>query len=151
MEATLAITPAINKMTSNARHEHHPIVHGVGVAVGSARPVVRKTAIYSAASGLLLASFPPVMTSVVPFMKPSKTPSRMFVTGASTSPFVLNFRHRNTGVLPISGLKVNVGGGLRRVGSARLGKAAVREERIAVPVGSDFQLVSCFTAPGFAG
>src|SRR5437867_5722704 len=101
-EGNLATTPAINKMASNARHEHDPIFHGVGVAVGSARPVMRKTAIYSAASGLPLLSFPPVMTSVVPFIKPSKTPSRTFVAGASTSPFVLNFKHRNTGVLPVS-------------------------------------------------
>src|SRR5438128_11883484 len=150
-QAIRPTTPAINKTAANSRQEHHPTFHGVGVAVGSARPVMRDTATYSAASGLPLLSFPPAMTSVVPFIKPSKTPSRTFVAGASTSPFVLNFKHRNTGVLPVSGVKVNVGGGLRLAGSAKFDRAALPDERIAVPVGSDFKLVSCFATTGFAG
>ena len=81
---------------------------------------------------------------------PSKTPSRTLAAGASTSPFELNFKHRNAGVVPVSGVKLKVGAGFRLAGSARLAKAAVPAARSATPVGSAFQGVTCFTLPGFA-
>src|SRR5438876_166188 len=130
-QAIRPTTPAINKTASNARHEHHLTFHGGAIAVavwtpsaGSARPVMRDTAIYSAASGLPLLSFPPVMTSVVPFIKPSKTPSRTFVAGAWTSPFELNLKHLKGAALA-SGAKLKATGGVNAPGSARFDKAAV--------------------------
>src|ERR1051325_10025657 len=81
-------------------HVHN---HGVGVAVGSARPVVRDTLIYSDASGFPLASFAPATTSL-PLARayPSKTPNKTLAgeAGASTSPFALNFKYWYAGVVP---------------------------------------------------
>src|SRR5438093_11154525 len=123
-------------------------VHGPGD--GCARPVNSGTVMYSTADGFPLASFV-VATSAVLFTYPSKTAKKTFAGGAWTSPFELNFKHRNAGEAVVSGVKVKVTGGVSVAGSARLDKAATPAARSATPDGNDCQFVNCFTAPACAG